>query len=60
MLASPDVLATVGRPPVATEVRDGELFVRTPAQATQYWDDPAESAEVFTGGWVRTRDLAPT
>ena len=36
----------------------GELFVRTPAQATAYWADPAESAEVFTGGWVRTRDLA--
>ncbi|MEE3920870.1 hypothetical protein V2I01_29925 [Micromonospora sp. BRA006-A] len=42
-----------GRP--ATE---RELFVRTPAQAASYWNDPAESAEVFVDGWVRTRDLA--
>nr|WP_258544518.1 AMP-binding protein [Micromonospora provocatoris] len=42
-----------GRP--ATE---GELFVRTPAQAGAYWNDPVETAEVFVDGWVRTRDLA--
>ena len=62
------VLASVGRPPAVTDlaIRDaagrpaaeGELFVRTPSQATAYWADPAETAEVFTGGWVRTRDLA--
>jgi len=40
-------------------VRDGELFVRTPAQATGYWSEPAETAEVFgADGWIRTRDLA--
>ncbi|MEV7348408.1 fatty acid--CoA ligase family protein [Micromonospora chalcea] len=68
MLASPAALASVGRPPAVTalSIRDadgrpateGELFVRTPAQATAYWDDPDESADVFVDGWVRTRDLA--
>lgn len=32
--------------------------MRTPAQATAYWTDPVETAEVFVDGWVRTRDLA--
>ncbi|MFD6662279.1 class I adenylate-forming enzyme family protein [Micromonospora chalcea] len=68
MLASPAALASVGRPPAVTElsIRDadgrpateGELFVRTPAQAAAYWNDPAETADVFVDGWVRTRDLA--
>jgi acyl-coenzyme A synthetase/AMP-(fatty) acid ligase len=60
MLTSPAALASVGRPPAVVEVsvRDGELYVRTPAQASSYWDDPVESAEVFVDGWVRTRDLA--
>ncbi|MDW3847540.1 fatty acid--CoA ligase family protein [Micromonospora sp. BRA006-A] len=68
MVAHPVALASVGRPPPVTElsIRDGEgrpatereLFVRTPAQAASYWNDPAESAEVFVDGWVRTRDLA--
>jgi acyl-CoA synthetase (AMP-forming)/AMP-acid ligase II len=59
-LLSPSLRSSVGRPPagVLTSVRDGELFVRTPGQASFYWDDPAESAEVFVDGWVRTRDLA--
>ncbi|TDP94994.1 class I adenylate-forming enzyme family protein [Labedaea rhizosphaerae] len=60
----------VGRAPddVTVEIRDpdgaavpdgteGELFVRTPGQSREYWGDPVRSAEVFTGGWVRTRDL---
>jgi len=60
MLASPTALTSVGRPPDAVDVRtrDGELYVRTPAQASAYWRDPAETAEVFVDGWVRTRDLA--
>ena len=58
MLADPATLATVGRPPVEVDIRDGELFVRTPAQASSYWRDPSESAEVFVDGWIRTRDLA--
>lgn len=60
LLAVPAALASVGRPPAVVRVslRDGELYVRTPAQATSYWADPAESAAVFVDGWVRTRDLA--
>ncbi|MCC2319985.1 class I adenylate-forming enzyme family protein [Cellulomonas xiejunii] len=59
MLAAPAVLATVGRPPACVDVRerDGELWVRTPAQASGYWGDPRETAGVFADGWVRTRDL---
>ncbi len=59
MRATPEVLATVGRPPAVVTVRvvDDELWVRTPGQASGYWDDPEESAEVFVDGWVRTRDL---
>ena len=59
MLATPAVLASVGRPPAVVEVqvRDDELWVRTPAQASGYWDDPQETAGVFVDGWVRTRDL---
>jgi acyl-coenzyme A synthetase/AMP-(fatty) acid ligase len=57
-MATPsDPPGTVGKPPVDVEVRDGELFVRTPGQACGYWGNPAESAEVFVDGWVRTRDL---
>ncbi|WP_433046457.1 class I adenylate-forming enzyme family protein [Dactylosporangium sp. CS-033363] len=60
MLGDPRVLASVGRPPATHElsIRDGELFVRTAAQASFYWEEPAETADVFQDGWVRTRDLA--
>jgi fatty-acyl-CoA synthase len=60
MQADPDRLTSVGvpLPGVGAEVRDGELYVRTPAQSAYYWDDPAETTEVFAGDWVRTRDLA--
>lgn len=70
-MATPsDVPPSVGFPPdvIDVEIRDpdgvpvpagtdGELYVRTPAQAVGYWADPVETAEVFAGGWVRTRDL---
>ncbi len=57
-MATPsDPPGTVGTPPVDVEIRDGELFVRTPSQASAYWGDPVESAEVFVDGWIRTRDL---
>ncbi|GIJ43147.1 AMP-dependent synthetase [Virgisporangium aliadipatigenens] len=49
---------SVGEPAVEAEVRDGELFVRTPAQARGYRGDPDETKDVFVDGWVRTRDLA--
>ncbi|GAA3452159.1 class I adenylate-forming enzyme family protein [Dactylosporangium matsuzakiense] len=60
MLADPRVLSSVGRPPDVhdIDIRDGELYVRTAAQASGYWNDPAETADVFRDGWVRTRDLA--
>ncbi|MFI7661148.1 class I adenylate-forming enzyme family protein [Micromonospora parva] len=57
MMADAATLDTVGRPAVDVSIRDGEIYVRTPAQASAYWQDPAESAEVFVDGWVRTRDL---
>ncbi|MET8528020.1 fatty acid--CoA ligase family protein [Micromonospora sp. NPDC005172] len=57
MVANAATLATVGRPAVEVSVRDGEIYVRAPAQASSYWQDPDESAEVFVDGWVRTRDL---
>lgn len=68
-MATPrDVPGSLGVPPVDLEIRDasgrvvppgaeGEVFVRTPAQSCGYWGDPARTAEVFTDGWVRTRDL---
>lgn len=57
-MATPsDPPGTVGKPPVDVEIRAGELFVRTPGQASAYWANPEESAEVFVDGWVRTRDL---
>ncbi|GGU13309.1 class I adenylate-forming enzyme family protein [Lentzea flava] len=57
-MATPyDPPGTVGKPPVDLEIRDGELYVRTPGQASAYWGNPEETAEVFVDGWVRTRDL---
>ncbi|MEU6479042.1 long-chain fatty acid--CoA ligase [Streptomyces sp. NPDC047017] len=68
-MATPyDEPGSLGVPPVELEVRDaegralppgtdGELFARTPSQGCGYWGEPALSAEVFTDGWVRTRDL---
>ncbi|MGQ4489268.1 fatty acid--CoA ligase family protein [Streptomyces sp. 372A] len=59
---------SLGVPPVDLEIRDasgrpvppgtdGELFARTPSQSHGYWQEPALTADVFSGGWVRTRDL---
>jgi fatty-acyl-CoA synthase len=55
----PDVLTSVGRPHdhVDVAVRYGELYVRTRYAVTGYWEEEAETAEVFADGWVRTRDL---
>jgi fatty-acyl-CoA synthase len=52
------VLSSVGRPlsRVEVDIRDGEIFVRNDYLCSGYWDDPAETAEVFVDGWVRTRD----
>ena len=54
------VLASVGRPlpTVEAEIRNGEIFVRTPYQMSGYFDDPELTAETLgPDGWVRTRDL---
>lgn len=68
MAAPGEPAGSLGVPPVELEIRDasgrrvrhgtdGELFVRTPAQSSGYWQEPALTAEVFSDGWVRTRDL---
>jgi len=49
------LLSDDGRP-VSPDI-DGEMFVRTPAQAAEYWADPRQFAEVFVDGRVRTRDV---
>lgn len=35
----------------------GELFVRSPTMMLGYWNDPAATAQAFTGEWLRTGDL---
>jgi fatty-acyl-CoA synthase len=63
MLTPQDIVAgheaSVGRPLPAVEVaiRDGEIVVRSPHQMTGYWNDPEQTREVLTDGWIRTRDL---
>ncbi|MEQ0564798.1 long-chain fatty acid--CoA ligase [Amycolatopsis sp. NEAU-NG30] len=42
---------------VEIEIRDGEVWVRTPSAFSGYWRDPAASAAVLRDGWVRTQDL---
>ncbi|MDQ7911416.1 long-chain fatty acid--CoA ligase [Phytohabitans sp. ZYX-F-186] len=70
-MATPsDPPGSVGTPPAVVDLAvrgpdgapvphgtDGELYVRTPGQATAYRADPVETADVFVDGWVRTRDL---
>ncbi|MFD8143009.1 AMP-binding protein [Streptomyces sp. NPDC059708] len=66
----PGLLASVGRPAagVEVEVRDegeavlpagctGELWIRSAAMMTGYWNQPALTAEVLREGWLRTGDL---
>lgn len=63
MLAPDDIAAgheaSVGRPlpAVRMEVREGEVWVRSPHMMTGYWNDPEQTAEVMRDGWLRTRDL---
>jgi fatty-acyl-CoA synthase len=63
MLTPDDIAAghvtSVGRPLPAVEVaiRDGEIFVRSPHMMTGYWNDPEQTREVVSAGWIRTRDL---
>ena len=36
----------------------GELLVKGPSVCSGYLNDPEETRRVFSGGWLRTRDLA--
>jgi fatty-acyl-CoA synthase len=51
--------ASVGRPlpSVQVAIRDGEIFVRSPHMMVGYWNDPEQTREVLSDGWLRTRDL---
>ncbi|MFF4493525.1 class I adenylate-forming enzyme family protein [Streptomyces sp. NPDC001546] len=66
----PELLASVGRPAAGVEVqvrdeRDavlpagctGELWIRSAAMMTGYWNQPGLTAEVLRDGWLRTGDL---
>ncbi|WP_406628845.1 class I adenylate-forming enzyme family protein [Amycolatopsis sp. WGS_07] len=66
----PETIESVGFPVdgVSLEVRDpsgrvvpagvtGEVFARTARSFAGYWRDPAQSATVLAGGWVRTQDI---
>jgi fatty-acyl-CoA synthase len=63
MLTPEDIAAghvtSVGRPLPAVEVaiHDGEIFVRSPHMMTSYWNDPQQTRQVLSAGWIRTRDL---
>jgi fatty-acyl-CoA synthase len=54
-----DHLDSVGRPHdgVEIEIRDGEVWARNSWMMREYWENPAETAEVVVAGWIRTRDL---
>ncbi|MFD0374629.1 AMP-binding protein [Streptomyces sp. NPDC127112] len=66
----PELLASVGRPAAGVEVqvrdernavlpvgRTGELWIRSAAMMTGYWNQPGLTAEVLRDGWLRTGDL---
>jgi acyl-CoA synthetase (AMP-forming)/AMP-acid ligase II len=57
-----EALHSVGRPRPGVEVRvgdDGELCLRSTAQFSEYWLDPASTAATIDEhGWVHTGDLA--
>jgi fatty-acyl-CoA synthase len=36
---------------------EGELWVKSPAVAREYWQRPEASAETFVDGWCRTGDI---
>ena len=35
----------------------GDVWVKSPAASTSYWNMPEQSRETFAGGWCRTGDL---
>jgi len=51
---------TVGKPVLGVEVKiaaDGEILVRGESVTSGYYQDPAETASAFAGGWFHTGDL---
>ncbi|WP_370941774.1 AMP-binding protein [Amycolatopsis sp. cg5] len=62
VLASRPGRADLGDPVPGVEVKvlgesEGEAYVRGPLTASHYWNAPAETADVFRDGWVRTGDV---
>lgn len=66
----PDKLHTVGLPTAGVEVAiagedgallpagsEGEVWLRAPQRADEYWNLPELGAARFTGGWLRTGDF---
>jgi fatty-acyl-CoA synthase len=62
---------TVGRPVFHAEVtlvneqgkrvgpnQVGEIVVRGSIMMKEYWQDPTQTEQIFSGGWLRTGDLA--
>ncbi|HXX56217.1 MAG TPA: AMP-binding protein, partial [Candidatus Nitrosotalea sp.] len=53
-------LGSVGRPLANVEVRiaeDSEILVRGPSVFHAYWNQPAETRDVFLDGWFKTGDI---
>ena len=50
---------TVGapRPAIELDVRDGEVWLRSPAAMIRYLHDPDATATTLVDGWVRTGDV---
>jgi long-chain acyl-CoA synthetase len=53
-----DVRVVDSRGVEVPEGQTGEIAVRSPANFTGYWDDPAATQDTLRGGWVHTGDLA--
>ncbi len=52
---------SIGRPLPGVEIRladDGELFLRSPALFSGYYNDEASTAAVLQDGWLATGDIA--